>query len=159
MTNWKSAHPLRRPGHRIRRRELLFLLAGATTTPRALRAQQKAMPVVGFLSSFSPPSNLGGLGRGPVPQGLREAGYVEGQNVVIEYRWAEAHYDRLPALAADVVSRKVDVIVTNGGTPVALAAKNATSIIPIVFTAVSDPVGIGPRRQSRSASRQSHGLQ
>jgi hypothetical protein len=81
MTNWKSVQPLGRPGHRIRRRELLFLLAGATTTPRALLAQQKTMPVVGFLFGSSPPPNLGDLGRGPVPLGLRETGYVEGQNV------------------------------------------------------------------------------
>ena len=83
------------------------------------------------------------MGRGPVPQGLSETGYVDGQNVAFEYRWAESDYDRLPALAADLVSRKVDVIVTAGGTPPALAAKSATSTIPIVFTAVSDPVGIG----------------
>jgi putative tryptophan/tyrosine transport system substrate-binding protein len=127
----------------MRRRELIFLLGGALMAARALRAQQKAMPLIGYLSSFSPPSNLGELGRGPVHQGLGETGYVEGQNMAFEYRWAEGHYDRLPALAADLVSRKVDVIVTIGGTPPALAAKSATSAIPIVFTGVSDPVGIG----------------
>jgi putative tryptophan/tyrosine transport system substrate-binding protein len=141
MTNGKSPQPLRRPGHRIRRRELLFLLAGVTT-PRALRAQQKAMPVVGLLWSSSPPPNLGDLGRGPVPQGLREMGYVEGQNVVIERRWAENDYDRLPALAADLVSRKVNVIVT-GGTPGILAAKGATSTIPIIFNGGGDLVAAG----------------
>src|SRR6516162_3027087 len=98
------------------------------------------MPVIGFLSVTSPPL---------VPylaafrQGLSETGYVEGQNVTIEYRWAEGHYDRPPALAADLVSRKVDVIVTYGGTLATLAAKSATSTIPIVFSGVGDPVGIG----------------
>jgi putative ABC transport system substrate-binding protein len=127
----------------MRRRELMLLLGGAMTVAHPLGAQQKGMPVIGFLSGFSPPQDLGELGRSALLQGLSEAGYVAGQNVAIEYRWAEAHYDRLPTLAADLVSRKVDLIVTNGGTPPALAAKNATSMIPIVFTAVSDPVGIG----------------
>jgi putative ABC transport system substrate-binding protein len=125
----------------MRRRELLLLLGGAMTAGRALRAQQKAMPVVGLLSSFSrgpiPP------GSGPVAQGLRETGYVYGQNAAIEFRWADSNYDRLPALAADLVSRKVDLILTSGGTPPALAAKDASSTIPIVFTSVSDPIGIG----------------
>ena len=127
----------------MRRRELLLLLGGAMTVAHPLGAQQKAMPVIGFLSGFSPPQDLGELGRSALLQGLSETGYVAEQNVAIEYRWAEGHYDRLPALAADLVSRKVDLILTNGGTPPALAAKNATSMIPIVFTAVSDPVGIG----------------
>jgi putative ABC transport system substrate-binding protein len=128
----------------MRRRELITLLGGAAVAwPFAARAQQKAMPVVGYLSSFSPPPNLGDLGRGPIHQGLGEMGYVEGQNMASEYRWAEGHYDGLPALAADLVSRKVDVIVTIGGTPPVLAAKNATPTIPIVFTTVADPVGIG----------------
>jgi putative ABC transport system substrate-binding protein len=126
----------------MRRRDLLVLLGGvAIAWPGAARAQQRAMPVIGYLSAFSPGPNP--LGRGPVLQGLSETGYVEGKNLAIERRWAETRYDRLPALAADLVGRKVDVIVTNGGTPVALAAKNATSTIPIVFTSVSDPVGIG----------------
>jgi putative tryptophan/tyrosine transport system substrate-binding protein len=125
----------------MKRRELMILLAGALTASRPLRAQQKAMPVIGLLSSFSPGPNP--PGGGPVHQGLSETGYVEGQNVTFEYRWAEGHYDRLPALAADLAGRKVDVIVTLGGTRPTLAAKNATSTIPIVFTGVGDPVGIG----------------
>jgi putative tryptophan/tyrosine transport system substrate-binding protein len=139
MTIRKSAQSLRQQGHRIRRRELLPLLAGATIAPRALRAQQKAMPVIGFLSGVSP-----GLARpydAGFQQGLNETGYIEGQNVKIEYRWAEGHYDRLPALAADLVEHNVDVIVT-GGTPAALAAKTATSTIPIVFSS-GDPVERG----------------
>ena len=126
----------------MRRRDLLVLLGGLVIAwPDVAHAQQKAMPLVGVLSSFS--RGEGPLGRGPLAQGLGEAGYVYGQNVTIEYLWAESNYDRLPALAADLVSRKVDMIVTIGGTPAALAAKNATSTIPIVFTSVSDPVGVG----------------
>jgi ABC-type uncharacterized transport system substrate-binding protein len=128
----------------MRRREILALVAGAAVAwPFAVRAQQKAMPVIGFLGSASP-SRLA-----PFPflpafrQGLSETGYVEGQNVAIEYRWAEGHIDRLPALAADLVARKVDVIVTEGGDASSLAAKSATSTIPIVFHSSSDPVAIG----------------
>jgi putative ABC transport system substrate-binding protein len=118
------------------RREFLLLVGSAVTASRALRAQQKAMPVIGFLSSTS-----AGLGLALFHQGLSETGYVEGQNVAIEYRSAEGRYDRLPALAADLVDRKVDVIATVG-TPSALAAKRATSTIPIVFNA-GDPVESG----------------
>jgi putative ABC transport system substrate-binding protein len=125
----------------MRRRELVLLLAGAMTAARSLRAQQNAMPAIGFLNVTSP---------GPLApylaafrQGLSETGYVEGQNVAIEYRWAEGHTDRLPALAADLVSRKVDVIASTGGIAPALAAKNATSTIPIVFVIGSDPVADG----------------
>jgi putative ABC transport system substrate-binding protein len=125
----------------MRRRELLLLMGGVMLTGRAPRAQQKAIPVIGSLSSFSPPANLGDLVRGPIHQGMGELGFFEGQNMVWEYRWAEGPYDRLPALAADLVSRKVDVIITASGAPPALAAKNATSTIPIVFTNVADPVG------------------
>jgi ABC transporter substrate binding protein len=148
----------RRPSQRMRRRELMLLLTGAMTAARALRAQQKGMPVVGYLNSFSSPQNLDDLSRGPIHQGLSETGYVEGQNMASEYRWAEGHYNRLPELAADLVSRKVDLIVTIGGTPPALAAKNATSTIPIVFAGVGDPVGRS-RRQPRPAGRQPDGLQ
>ena len=122
----------------MKRRELIALLGGAAMWPLAARAQQRAMPVIGWLSSFA----AGGRGQS-FHQGLLEAGLIEGQNVAIEFRWAENDYNRLPGLAADLVGRKVGVIVTNGGTPPALAAKLATSTIPIVFTAVSDPVGVG----------------
>jgi ABC-type uncharacterized transport system substrate-binding protein len=121
----------------MRRRELmLLLLSGAMMAARTLRAQQKAMPVIGFLSSGSPATTAANVAA--FRHGLRETGYVEGQDVAIEYRWAEGHYDRLPGLAADLVGGKVDVIAT-GGTPSVLAAKSATSTIPIVFGS-GDPV-------------------
>jgi putative tryptophan/tyrosine transport system substrate-binding protein len=101
------------------------------------------MRVVSQLSSSSPPANLGDLLRNPIHQGMGEMGFVEGQNVSFEYRWADNHYDRLPALAADLVSRRVDVIVTTTGRLPAQAAKKATSTIPIVFAHVGDPVGFG----------------
>ena len=123
----------------MKRRDFVLLLAGAMTAVRSLGAQQKAMSVVGQLSIYSPPANL----RSPIRQGMSELGFVEGQNMMWEYRWAEGHYDRLPALAADLVNRKVDVIRAIAGTPPALAAKNATSTIPIVFIGVGDPVGFG----------------
>jgi putative ABC transport system substrate-binding protein len=119
----------------MRRRELLLLL-GSAMTPRSLRAQQKAMPVIGCLGDGW------WYATAEFRQGLREIGYIERQNLMIEYRWAEGHYDRLPGLAAELVRRKVDVIVT-GGAPSALAAKKATSTIPIVFSSVGDPVGDG----------------
>jgi putative ABC transport system substrate-binding protein len=108
--------------------------------PSALRAQQKAKPVVGYLSSGSPASFASVMAA--FRQGLSETGYIEGQNLAIEYRWAEGNFDQLPALAADLVVRKVDVIVTTGGIPPARAAKNATSTIPIV-SFLGDPVATG----------------
>ena len=126
----------------MRRRELLMLLlGGAMTAPRTLHAQQKAEPVIGYLGSTSPGPNA--LFVAAFRRGLSEAGYIEGQNVAIEYRWAEGRFERLPALAADLVNRKVDMIVTGGGPSSALAAKHATSTIPILFTAVGNPVAAG----------------
>jgi putative ABC transport system substrate-binding protein len=135
---------MRRWGDRIKRRDFIAILGGAAgTLALALRAQQKAMPVIGYLSSRSAPTDPNSPFMAAFQKGLSETGYVEGQNVAIERRWAELHYDRLPTLATDLVNRKVDVIVTNGGTPAALAAKSATSTIPIVFVSVGDPVGVG----------------
>jgi putative ABC transport system substrate-binding protein len=124
----------------MNRRELMLPLGSAMTAARALGAQQKAMPVIGVLGGGSPQTFAPFVAA--FRQGLSETGYVEVQNVTIEYRWAEGRYDRLPALAADLVGRKVDVIAATGGHPSALAAKSATSTIPIVFIS-SDPVGLG----------------
>jgi ABC-type uncharacterized transport system substrate-binding protein len=123
----------------MRRRELMLILAGMMTAARAPRAQQKAMPVIGFLGTNTPSPNASNITA--FHQGLSERGYVEGQNVAIEYRWAEGRYDRLPGLAADLVGRKVDVI-ASPSLPSALAAKDATSTIPIVFVG-GDPLETG----------------
>jgi len=125
----------------MNRRELMVLLSGAMTAPRVLCAQQKAMPVIGSLSAGSAEPAAPFVAA--FGQGLGETGYVEGQNVTIEYRWAEGDYDRLPALAADLVARKVAAIATMGGIPTLVAAKKATSTIPIIFLSGADPVEKG----------------
>jgi putative ABC transport system substrate-binding protein len=128
----------------MRRREFSTLLGGAATAstvwPLPLGAQQKATPVIGWLGISTPGPSAPSLAA--FRQGLSETDYVEGQNVAIEYRWAEGRYDRLPALAADLVGRRVDVIVASSGDPAAHAAKSATSTIPIVF-ASGDAIGNG----------------
>ena len=125
----------------MRRREFISLLGTAAAWPLAARAQQPLMPLIGFLSSRSPGESSGIVAA--FRQGLRETGFIEGQNLSIAFRWEEGHYDKLPALASELVGLPVTLLFAAGGPPSAFAAKGATSTIPVVFSAASDPVEIG----------------
>src|SRR5262252_7009530 len=124
-----------------RRREFITLLGGAAAAWRLSARAQQAIPVVGFLSAPSPAPYARYVAA--VHQGLKEAGFVEGQNVRFEYRWAEGHYDRLPTMAMELVDRHVAVIVPIGGAPATVAAKAATSTVPIIFNMTADPLELG----------------
>src|SRR5262245_57631537 len=125
----------------IRRRQFIVTLGSAAAWPLAVRAQQPAMPLIGFLSSRSSGDSAAVIAA--LRAGLRESGFVEGQNLVIAFRWADGRYDRLPGLAADLVDQRVVLLFAAGGSPSGLAAKAATSTIPVVFSAITDPVRLG----------------
>ena len=125
----------------MRRRDFIRVVCSAVVWPLAARAQLAAVPVIGFIGGESPEPYADRLGA--FHQGLKETGFVEGQNVAVEYRWAQSQYDRLPELAADLVRRQVTIIAATGGEPTPQIAKAATQTIPIVFTANGDPVRSG----------------
>lgn len=139
-------HGAPRGGDRVKRRDLIASIGGSVAAwPLAARAQQANIPVIGFLHGSSPQGDAGAVAG--IKDGLREAGFIDGKNVVFEYRWAEKEFDRLPALAADLIRRKPAVIIAGGGSAAAVAAKAGTSTIPIVLAFGSDPVelGLAPR--------------
>jgi putative ABC transport system substrate-binding protein len=125
----------------MRRREFIKFFGGMAAWPLTAHAQQPAIPVIGFLSSRSPGESASVVAA--FRQGLRETGFIEGQNLGIAFRWAEGRYDKLPALASELVNLPVALLFAAGGPPSAFAAKGATSTIPVVFSAASDPVEIG----------------
>jgi putative ABC transport system substrate-binding protein len=137
----------------VKRREFITLLGGAAATwPLATRAQQSAMQVIGFVDSGSQVANAHLVAA--FRQGLSETGYVDGQNVIIQYRWANGEYDRLPVLAAELVRIPVAVLATGGGEPAARAARAATTTIPIVFDTARNPVELGWVASPQSTGRQ-----
>src|SRR5262245_22502632 len=125
----------------MKRRAFITLISGSAAWPLAARAEQAAVPVVGFINLGVADTSANRVAA--FRKGLREAGYAEGQNVIVEYHWLEGHYERLPAVLADLVRRRVAVVTTSGSTEAALAAKTATATIPIVFGVPEDPVKMG----------------